>query len=202
MPTVLAALALLPLLAADSPSTPQPAPRLLPRSSIAAVLARRGELGLDDVQVKQLEERDAVLQKQLVEIRERLGAPESRGQGRGGAGSAPHRWSADEPPPPLSPTDMAREGGSGATGSPGAGGGRRGGGGHGGQRGGGTGRPAQDPAARAAELQRRLDDADTAAWLEAENLLREPQRVPARDVAEKFREALADQRDAESRRHQ
>jgi hypothetical protein len=199
MSTVLAALALLPLLAADSPSAPQPAPRLLPRSSIAAVLAHRGELGLDDVEVKRLEERDAVLQKQLAEIRERLGAPERRDQGREGAGSAPHR-SADVPPQPPSPADMAREGGS-SGGSPGAGGGHRGGGGHGGQRGSWASRSAQDPAARAAELQRRLDDADTAAWLEAENLVREPQREPAREVAEKFREALADERDAESRRH-
>ena len=200
MPTLLTALALLPLLAADSPSAPQSTPRLLPRSSIAAVLARRGDLGLDDAQVKQLEERDAVLQKRLVEIREQLGAPASRGQVRGGARFAP-RPPADEPPPPPSPTDMAR-GGTGANGSPGAGGGRRGGGGRGGQRGGGASRPAQDPAARAAELQRRLAAADTAAWLEAESLLREPQRGPAREVAEKFREALADERDAERRRQQ
>ena len=67
---MLPVLALLSQLAVDPSSMAQPAPPLLPRSSIAAVLAHRGELGLDDAEVKSLEERDAALQKRLAEIRE------------------------------------------------------------------------------------------------------------------------------------
>ncbi len=192
MSAVLAALALLPLLGADSSPPPLPAPMLLPRSSIAAVLAHRGELGLDDAEVKQLEERDAALQRRLAEIRERFAA-EGRSQWGRGRGPTPG------PPAGESP-DRAPGGGAGPGGGPAPGGRFRGGGG--GYRGSRpAGHPAPDPAARAAELRRRLDDADTAAWLEAEDLLREPHRKPARQVAEKYREALADDRDAEQRRH-
>lgn len=180
----LAAVALLAVLSADVPPAP-PAARLLPRSSIAAVLARRGELGLGDAQVKQLEEREAALQRQLGEIRQGSGArppggpgqPEGRAD-RGGAGSRP----GDD----HAPASEAR-GGQG-----------RGGGRHG-SRGAGRAAPADSPAARSAELQQRLDDADTAAWVAAEELLPEAQREPARAVAERYREALADQREAERR---
>ncbi len=193
MLTVLPVLALLSRLAVDSPPTPPSPPRLLPRSSIAAVLARRGELGLDGAEVKRLEERDAALQKRLAEIREQSGAAESRGPGKAGRGSTA-RPSADAPAPPSSPSDPAHDGaGSGSYG----GGRHRGGGGYGGHRTEKASRPGQDPGTRAAQLQQRLDDADTAAWLEAETLLEKPHREPARDVAETYREALADQRDAE-----
>ena len=45
------------------------------------------------------------------------------------------------------------------------------------------------------------DDADTAAWLSAENVLDPSRRERARDVAEKYREALADQREADRKAH-
>lgn len=71
------------------------------------------------------------------------------------------------------------------------------GGGMGGHRGSaGSQHPARDPAERAAALQTQIDDADTAAWLAAEALLRESQREKARAVAEKYREELADEREA------
>jgi len=41
----------------------------------------------------------------------------------------------------------------------------------------------------------QLDNADTEAWLAAEVLLPEEKRARARDVAEKYREALADARE-------
>jgi hypothetical protein len=146
------------MLGAD-PSSASPAPPLpLPRSSIAAVLAHRGELGLEAAQVKQLEARDGALQKEIADLRERLAAVPSRGRAGGG--------------------------------------GRGGGGGMGGRHGGGGGRAAQDPAARASDLQAKIDDADTSAWLAAEALLQESQRERARAIAEKYREALADEREA------
>lgn len=195
MSTALAALVLLPLLGADSSSAPRPAPRPLPRSSIAAVLAHRGELGLDGAEVKRLEERDAVLQRRLAEIRDQLEAPEGRDRA-GREGRSPPRPPADGSSPQPSLPEVGPGQGAGPGGGPGPRGRFRAGGGHGGRRSGG-GRLAQDPAARAAELRRRLDDADTAAWLEAETLLRESHREPARAVAEKYREDLADERDAE-----
>jgi hypothetical protein len=140
MPHHLLAFALVAVLGADAPP-----PRILSRSSIAAVIARRAELGLDDGQVRQLEERDAALHARLAELRGRPG-----GGGRYGAG---------------------RHGTAG-------------------------GNPAAAPSTRGADLQHQLDDADTQAWLEAESVLAERQREPARAVAEKYREARADQRGA------
>jgi hypothetical protein len=143
------------LLGADAPPGASAAPATLSRSSIAAVLSHRGELGLTDAEVSELERRDETLQKQIEEIR---------------AAALP-------------------EGSSG--------GGHRGGGLGGGRPAGGRGSAtARDPSARAASLQSRLDDADTAAWLSAESVLAEARREKARDVAEKYREALADEREA------
>jgi hypothetical protein len=178
------------LLAGPSSAFPAPAGPL-PRSSIAAVLAHRGELGLDDAQVKQLEDRDAALQKQIAEIRSRAEAtPPGDRASKGRNGGRPS--GSDGAPPPLSPVDAARPGGFGGGGMH-----RGSGGGMGGHRGGaGSQHPARDPAERAAALQTRIDDADTAAWLAAEALLRESQREKARAVAEKYREALADEREA------
>ena len=47
----------------------------------------------------------------------------------------------------------------------------------------------------AASVTDRLDDADTAAFMEAERALRDPQRERAREIAESYREALADARE-------
>ena len=59
----------------------------------------------------------------------------------------------------------------------------------------GPSRTGDDPAGRASRLQMQLDNADTEAWLAAEVLLPEEKRARARDVAEKYREALADARE-------
>jgi hypothetical protein len=48
---------------------------VLPRSSIAAVLARRGDLNLTAAQVKDLERRDEELRREQGEIRERFNVP-------------------------------------------------------------------------------------------------------------------------------
>ena len=174
MPHTLA-LACAVLLGAEAPVA-SPAPAVpLPRSSIAAVLAHRGDLGLTETEVSELEKRDEALQKQVARIREEFpsSSHEAGGSGGGGGGS--------------SPTAAPPEGG---------GGGHHGGGGGGRHHGGGSsGHP--DPSARGAGLQSRLDDADTAAWLAAEPAIAESRREKARDVAEKYREALADRREAE-----
>lgn len=179
------------LLAADAPAS-QPAPGPLPRSSIAAVLAHRSELGLTDGEVAQLQQRDESLQKQLADIRERFAAAPSRPRADLGRDGGQPR--APPGAQPLSPSAGALpEGMAGA----GHRGGVWGGGRHGGNR---SGWQGQDPATRAAALQSRLDDADTAAWLSAETVLAESRREKARDVAEKYREELADQREAERQR--
>jgi len=112
--------------------------------------------------VKQLEDRDRALQKQIADLREEVGA------------AKPHSR---------------------------AGGGGRRGGGMAGHHGGGGQREAQGPAAGASDLQAKIDDADTSAWLAAEALLQESQRERARAIAEKYREALADAREAKRPGH-
>jgi len=67
---------------------------------------------------------------------------------------------------------------------------RRGSGGH--SR---TGKARDREPTPAASVTDRLDDADTAAFLEAERALRDPQRERAREIAESYREALADARE-------
>jgi hypothetical protein len=180
-------------LGADPPSASPASPLPLPRSSIAAVLALRGELGLDAVQVKQLEDRDSALQKQTADLRDQLEAATSRSRAGGGQKGGRPSGAGEAAPPAMSPSDAAHP-------EDGGGGGRHGGG-MSGRHGGGGRRAALDPGARAADLQGRIDDADTAAWLAAEPLLREPQRERARAVAEKYREALADEREAKRAGH-
>jgi hypothetical protein len=175
------------LLWGDTSPSPASPPVLLPRSSIAAVLAHRGELGLTDAEVRQLEERDEALQKQLAEIREQGTASAHAGAGAGRTGARSSLPSSDTAQP-LSPTAAALPQGMGA-------GGYRGGRGGGGRSGGRSAPAAQDPGAWAKALQSKLDDADTSAWLSAEEVLAESRREKAREVAEKHREALADQRD-------
>ncbi len=183
------ALSLSLLLQAEGVEPPRPPPPL-PRSSIAAVLAHRGELGLDAAEVGQLEERDAALQKLAAELRQRSGAPPAPAHGRDREARTVDRPTGAEggTPPPMGPASAARPEGLGA------GGGHRGSG-RGGRRPDGEGSATKSPAERATALQTQLDDADTAAWLAAEPLLRESKREAARAVAEKYREALADQRE-------
>jgi len=123
----------------------------LPRSSIAAVLLHRDELGLTRDQIQALEQRDDALAKEEAAIRTRLAS-----------GSATR---AGSPPPP--------------SGNPGRGG-RRG------------GRPPQSQT-HPPDLLTQLDDDDTRAFLEAEQLLTEAQRPRAEEIATAYREALYDQ---------
>jgi hypothetical protein len=177
------------LFGAGTPPGASAAPATLPRSSIAAVLAHRGELGLTDAEVSELERRDEALQKQIEEIHEQFPAASRAGGASRPTGprSSP---STDGTAPASSPTAAALPEGS-------SGGEHRGGGWGGGRHAGGRGSAAaRDPSARGASLQSRLDDADTTAWLSAESVLAESRREKARDVAEKYREALADEREA------
>jgi hypothetical protein len=132
-----------------------------------------------------------VLQKQVAGLREQLAARTARGHTGGGSPedrprSSPTGSDAGTPAP-LSPSAAALP--QGATG----GGGHRGGG-TGGHRGHGD-RATKAPADSAPTLQTQIDDADTAAWLGAEPLLKEGQREKARAIAEAYREALADERE-------
>jgi hypothetical protein len=107
---VVPAALLLAACAASRPSTVSPPPPsrpaiLLPKSSIAAVLAHRSELGLDEEQVRRLEAIDATLQKQQLGV----GAPTPSSAAAGprpGAG-------ADAGGDPPSRKGRHREGGSG-----------------------------------------------------------------------------------------
>jgi hypothetical protein len=128
--------------AADPPSS-APAQKILPRSSVAAVLARRAELALDDDQVRRLERIDDDLQRRNAELP--AAAAERRPGGRRG---------------------------SGPTGS--------------------KGEPRRPPA----DPERVRNDNDTAAYLQAEEILRPEQRDRAREIAERYREELYDQRAA------
>jgi hypothetical protein len=120
--------------------SPKALPKLLPRSSVAAVLAHRTELGLDDDQVRRLQGIDDELQRRNAELP--AAAPAGRPGGRRGPG----------------PRGDAR-------------------------------RPPADP-------ERVRNDNDTAAYLRAEEILRPDQRDRAREIAERYREELYDQRAA------
>jgi hypothetical protein len=185
--SILASLGL--VLAASDAGPESQAARPLPDSSIAAVLAARGELGLSADQVKELEGRDAALQRQRAAIRELQGAPPApaKGSQRGPPGAD---GASRGTPPDAIPGD--RSAGAGARGGAGVGGG--------GRKpsktpGAGTTGDAQDPATRAAALQRQLDDADTRAWLEAEARLPPEMQERARAIAARYREALGSQRE-------
>jgi hypothetical protein len=136
----------------------------LPRSSIAAVLARRGELQLSDDQVHWLELRDQRLERDNAEIREVMAQRQKQ--------------------PGHSGDDAFRAGmGGGSRGSRG-------------------GRSMMAPRGSAPQNPRRtgqdqLDDNDTKAYLDAENILTEAQRPRAREIAEHFREELWDRREAQ-----
>jgi hypothetical protein len=167
------------LLAACATSRPAPPPppqapaarpsAMLPRSSIAAVIAHRSELRLDDGQLGRLQKLDDDLQRQ----RDRLGAPAPRPTPAGAAGAAAS-------PGAASPADDARPVG------------------RGGARGGRHGRREKGADAPApADRESAWNDADTAAYLRAEAILRPDQRDAAREIAEGYREALYDVRAAE-----
>jgi hypothetical protein len=143
----------------------------LPRSSIAAVLLHRDELGLSDDQVHAMQDLD----EQLAEANAKLRAPERR--------LAPDAGTAQQPSAGMSRRG-AGMGGMGMGGRMGRGGGRRYG-----------GVPAANgERAPGRSIADRLDDNDTRAYLEAEKVLTDAQRERARDIAEEYREALYDRR--------
>jgi hypothetical protein len=163
-----------PVAAASAPAADLPP---LPRSSLAAVLLHRDELKLTDDQVKALHDLDEELAERAKALSER---PSGGAHPDGGVAS--HRG-----------------GGAGAGGGAGGGGGRmhmtggRGGGrgmGGGGFHGTSSGQPKG-----VRSLEERLDDADTRAYLQAEEEILDPaQRDRAREIAEQYREDLYDRR--------
>lgn len=138
----------------------QPLPPL-PRSSIAAVLASRGELNLTEEQVHQLEKMDEQLEKANAPIRSEI-----------------QRMTQGESSPTQGGASAGRRAG-------GAGRSRRG------EPGGGSARTVRAPMGT---LQQRIDDNDTQAYLQAENVLTPEQQPRAREIASHFREELWDRR--------
>jgi hypothetical protein len=141
------------------------------------VLANRGELGLSLEQVRSLEERDAMLERQnapLLEELQSLRAPKKAADSRA---TGMERGSQGQP-------GSGKLGRNGARGSGSMGGGR--------MRPEGPAGEAPGPGAEA--LHQKLDDNDTAAYLEAELLLTEAQRPRAREVASRYREQVFERR--------
>lgn len=171
-------------------ATPPPSsPPFLPRSSIAAVLGHRGELGLTDAQVARLEALDDALASERSELGRAAAAPPA------GEGSpAGDRGASDGARPEAGaagggPSRMGGPGGPGMAGGR-SGDGMRGPGGGGGDR----RRADRGPSDEAVRTQ--LDDADTRAYLRAEEALAPEQRDRAREIASEYRAALYDAREA------
>jgi hypothetical protein len=168
---------------ASKPPPPPAALPPLPRSSIAAVLEHRNELELEDDQVLRLQDMDESLEVNNAALRAQFlrDKPDA-----GGAGH-PH----------LVHGDSSGSTGAGAgMGGPGMGGGGMGG--RGGRRGGdpsGYG-DEQSEAARYRHLLDQIDNNDTRAYLEAEELLTDAQKPRARAIATKYRADLSDRREA------
>jgi len=163
---------------AASPATSPP----LPRSSIAAVVSRRAELGLTDEQVGEMEridqkreEENAVTREELEKERKQAASGRPAGPGSGGGPSASQGMRGR-----------------------GMGGGMHGGGMHGGRMGGGAPASGSGDAKktnRQSALEDRLDENDTKAYLDAEDVLTEAQKPRARDIASDYREQLYEQRE-------
>jgi hypothetical protein len=152
------------------------------RSSLDAVLAHRTELNLTTEQTEQLQAIDDAREHSVVELRGASGEH----HGRGGARGMPTGNPSGDPASNARPPGM---GGGGGRGGGGMGRGSGLGGLHGGARG------AEETSATE-QVQAKLDDADTQAFLKGEALLQEPQKEPARVIASKYREALFNYREA------
>lgn len=174
----------------DEPPTPTNVASLppLPRSSIAAVVQQRATLKLTDDQVRDLEALDQDREKAnaalLEEVAQKQKASAAGSSGSGGARNAPST--------------------GGMTGGGMNGGGMRGGGMRGGGMGGRRGAPvASHPSAAgpdAATVQDRLDENDTKAFLDAEQVLSDAQRDPAREIASDYRAQLYERRELEKQK--
>jgi len=173
LPALLAAALLLPAASTRGADPAQGAVApLLPRSSVAAVLAQRGTLGLTPEQVKQLEQVDAKL------ARDQDAARTAASQAEDPKQAAPQR-------PP--------QGGS----APGPGGP---GGMSGGKTRPPPQIRLNSGPSTAEILERQLDDLDTQAFLKVVESLPDAQREKAVDVASRFREQLFEQREREKSR--
>jgi hypothetical protein len=160
---------------APVPTNPAPLPPL-PRSSIAAVVLHRAELGLTDEQVGEMEQRDQQRETENAVVREEMEKKSQKG--------------------PSAPSSASGSGNGGA--SQGMHGGGMGGGMHGGRMGGrspasGSGRGRE--ADRTATLEDRLDENDTKAYLDVESVFTEAQKAGAREIASDYREHLYEQRE-------
>jgi len=159
-----------PSLRDPKPPPPPPPGSLppLPRSSIAAVLEHRDELRLSVVQLGQLEDLDERLAQRNAALRD---APDPKAK----------------PPAAASPAPPAQRGGF--TMSRGGGGMGTGGRSRGGAKNPETAHPPES-------LEERMDDNDTRAYLEAEEIVLQPeQRERAREIAEDYRAMLFDRRE-------
>jgi hypothetical protein len=147
----------------------------LPRSSIAAVVLRRQELGLSDDQVRDLELRDQQREKEDAAVRDEAEEKRKAAEAR----TAP----------------SAGGGGGAGNGSGGPSGGMRGGGmGRRGSRGGGSSPPAH--VITESSIEDRMDANDTKAYLDAESAsLTEGQKDRAREIASEYREKLYERRE-------
>ncbi len=175
---------------------PPPDQPPLPRSSIVAVLAHRSDLDLADEQVAALEQADAELQVRLIRLRAEGGLPPQGGAGAGpgGGGEPPSGVPWGGQPGGGLGMNMGPGGFQMAPNAGGMGGGAPGEGPHGG--GPRAGPPRRDPARAQEALEARLDDADTTAFLKAEQVLRAAQRERAREIATSYREQLFERREA------
>ncbi len=194
----------------------------LPRSSIVAVLAHRGELELGDEQAAALEQADAELQQVFDRLRTEGAAPTQAGGGLrgslhggppqpsdpGAGGVGPPAGAPGAGPPGAGGPGGGRPGGFGMNTGPGgfqvsptggmSGGATPGGGGHGGVPPSGAapaGAPRRDPRREQQALEARLDDADTRAFLKVEPSLTPAQRERAREIAGGYREQLFERRE-------
>jgi hypothetical protein len=184
----------------EGPAATPAATAPLPRSSIAAVLARRAELGLTAEQVTALGAAEAELEVAIDRaMRERPvpptdarppptrstgptpgqpGPPGAPGAGVPGMGSMPGMsGSHGGGPASLTPAQGAAPGAippgaPGSSGLPGS-----------------APIPAPRPPSPQAQLDRQLDDLDTAAWLKVEPVLSPAQREQAREIAGDYRAA-------------
>ncbi|HTB58128.1 MAG TPA: hypothetical protein VLC06_09655 [Polyangia bacterium] len=189
------ALALSQVACASQPPPPQPIAPVptnpaalppLPRSSIAAVILHRAELGLTDEQVGEMEQRDQQRERENAAVREEMEKKTQKGQS-------------------ASSTSTPSGGGGGPQGMQGGGtgGGMHGGGMHGGRMGGRSppsGSSGAKEADRAATLEDRLDENDTKAYLDVESVFTEAQKERAREIASDYREQLYEQRENVRRR--
>ena len=144
------------------------------------MVLHRVEIGLTDEQVSEMEELDQKRETENAAVREEMGKKSQQGQAapssNSGAGSR----------------SVASQGIQGS----GMGGGMRGGGMHGGRMGGRSAAPGAGSgkeADRAAALDDRLDENDTKAYLDAENVLTEAQKTRTREIASDYRERLYEQ---------